>query len=257
MCTVTFSSRKRGYALAMNRDEKLTRAVGLPPAEIVGNGRHVLAPSEPSGGTWIAVNDSGITFTLINWYAISSKVKAKSISRGEVVKAVSSSTTAILAARALEQLPLTHINPFRLIGFFPETKEIFEWRWDLITLSSKKHPWRLQQWISSGFDEAKAQKIRGVTFQNFVKQKSVGSLEWLRRLHRSHAPEIGPFSTCMHRPDAATVSYTEISVSSRKTTMRYFDGSPCHCTRTQLQVCELEKQVRHSKSAILKSLVLT
>ena len=235
MCTVTFSPRKRGYALAMNRDEKLVRSIGLPPAESLINERRVLAPTEPSGGTWIAVNDSGITFTLINWYGISSRVKAKSVSRGEVAKAVSSSTTALLAAGSLEQLPLPHINPFRLIGFFPETNEIFEWRWDLKTLSSKKHPWRLQQWISSGFDEAKAQKIRGVTFQNFVKQKSVGSFEWLRRLHRSHAPNIGPFSTCMHREDAATVSYTEISVTPRKTAMRYFDGSPCQCAGVQLQ----------------------
>jgi len=240
MCTVTFSPRKRGYALAMNRDEKLSRSIGLPPAESLINERHVLAPTEPSGGTWMAVNDSGITFTLINWYAISSKVKAKSVSRGEVVKAVSSSTTALLAAGTLEQLPLPRINPFRLIGFFPETNEIFEWRWDLKTLFAKQHPWRLQQWISSGFDEAKAQKIRGATFQNSVKQKSVGRLEWLRRLHRSHAPNIGPFSTCMHREDAATVSYTEVSVSSRKTAMSYFEGLPCHCARGQLQVHQFD-----------------
>jgi hypothetical protein len=140
---------------------------------------------------------------------------------------------------ALRQLPLPCINPFRLIGFFPETNQIFQWRWDLKTLSEKKHPWRLQQWISSGLDEAKAQNKRGVTFQNSLKQKSVGRLEWLRRLHRSHAPDIGPFSTCMHRADAATVSYTEVSVSSRITAMRYFDGAPCRCARRKLQVCEL------------------
>ena len=39
-------------------------------------------------------------------------------------------------------------------------------------------------------------------------QKFEGRLNWLRRLHRSHLPERGPFSICMHRSDAATVSYT-------------------------------------------------
>jgi len=31
MCTVTFIARRNGYVLGMNRDEKLTRAAGLPP----------------------------------------------------------------------------------------------------------------------------------------------------------------------------------------------------------------------------------
>ena len=240
MCTVTFSPRKRGYALAMNRDEKLTRTSGLPPAVSVINGRRMLAPSEPSGGTWISVNDSGVTFALINWYSIRTRVEIKPVSRGEVVRAVSFCNTGVLADQKLELPPLKHINPFRLIGIFPETKEISEWRWDLTRLSYKKHSWQLQQWISSGFDEANAQKIRGATLQNSLKDKSASSLEWLRRLHRSHLPATGPFSTCMHREDAATVSYTEINVSARKTAMRYFGGSPCHCAPGQLQLHRLD-----------------
>jgi hypothetical protein len=239
MCTVTFSPRKRGYALAMNRDEKLTRTSGLSPAESLINGRRVLAPSEPSGGTWISVNDTGVTFALINWYSIRTKMETKAVSRGEVVRSVSFCNTAVLADEKLELLPLKHINPFRLIGIFPDTKEILEWRWDLNRLSTQKHSWRLQQWISSGFDEPQAQRMRGKTFQTVARQASAGSLVWLRRLHRSHLPTTGPFSTCMHREDAATVSYTEVSVSSQKSTIRYFGESLCRCARGQLQVREL------------------
>ena len=235
MCTVTFSPRKRGYTLAMNRDEQLNRAIGLPPSENIINGRRVLAPSEPGGGTWISLNDAGVTFALINWYSIPTRVEAKPVSRGEVVKAVSSLTTALATAKTLEQLPLPRINPFRLIGIFPDANEIIEWQWDMKKLFPKKLPWRLQQWISSGFDETQAQRMRGITYQKALRQKSVGSLEWLRRLHRSHAPNIGPFSTCMHRADAATVSYTEVAVSPRINTMRYFDGAPCQCAPGQLQ----------------------
>jgi len=56
------------------------------------------------------------------------------------------------------------------------------------------------------------------------------TVSWLRRFHSSHAshaPEIGPYSICMHRNDAATVSYTEVVVSRRITRMRYQSGSPC------------------------------
>jgi len=223
----------------MNRDEQLSRATGLPPSERKINGRSVLAPSEPGGGNWISLNDSGVTFALINWYAIDSPVKASSVSRGEVVSTVGSLTTALSAAAALEHLPLRRINPFRLIGIFPAVNEILEWRWDREKLSLKKHPWGLLQWVSSGFDELQAQRIRGRAFHEAARQKSVGHLGWLRRLHRLHAPNIGPFSICMHRADAATVSYTEVAVVSETSVMRYFAGAPCLCARGQLQVSRL------------------
>ena len=227
MCTVSFLARKNGYALAMNRDEKLTRAVGLPPSKKNINGITVVSPSEPGGGTWIALNDSGVTFTLINWYSIRAQVKSKPVSRGQVVNTVSIAFTPDFAAATLAQLPLKQINPFRLIGIFPAMHEIIEWHWDLKKLISKSHPWRVQQWISSGFDEPTAQRVRNKVFRQALKQKTAGSLDWLRRLHRSHHPQAGPFSTCMHRADAATVSYTEVLVSARKNAMRHQTAAPC------------------------------
>jgi len=211
----------------MNRDEKLTRPAGLPPKEKRVNGRGIIFPSEPGGGTWIAVNDHGATLALINWYSITARVDGKGVSRGEVVNSASAAISPDSADGALHGLPLNRINPFRLIGVFPTTTEIVEWRWNLNQLVRKRHRWKSQQWISSGFDEPAAQRIRGRTFRQAQKQESAGSLDWLRRLHRSHAPETGPFSTCMHRADAATVSYTEISVSAPVAVMRYHTGAPC------------------------------
>lgn len=239
MCTISFIARKNGYALAMNRDEKLTRAIGLPPKLRKVDGRAVLYPSEPGGGTWIALNDSGVTFALINWYSIRAQVKSKPVSRGKVVNTVSTAFTPDFATVALAQLPLKQINPFRLIGFFPATHEITEWRWDLKKLVRKKCPWKMQQWISSGFDEQAAKRLRGQTFRNALAQKSAGSLDWLRRRHRSHTPQTGPFSTCMHRADAATVSYTETTVSTHAVTMRHHTGAPCQCSAHRIKSLSL------------------
>jgi hypothetical protein len=94
-------------------------------------------------------------------------------------------------------------------------------------LVSKKLPWKTQQWISSGFDEPTAQRVRSRVFRSVLRERSAGGLGWLRRLHRSHSPQSGPFSTCMHRTDAATVSYTEISVSDHRAKMGYHGGPPC------------------------------
>lgn len=227
MCTISFIARQRGYLLAMNRDEKLSRAQGLPPKSKFVGERKVICPSEPGGGTWIALNEAGVTFALINWYSVKAQAKANPVSRGVVVASVSAEMSPVAASKILAKLPLKKINPFRLIGVFPATKEVFEWSWDLKKLVQKKHPWRGQQFISSGFDEPKAQRIRSQTFRRALRQKSAGTLGWLRRLHRSHSPEPGPFATCMHRVDAATVSCTEIAVSLRAGTMRYHAVAPC------------------------------
>ena len=240
MCTVTFIARQRGYCLGMNRDEKLTRPAGLPPKKKTVNGCAVLAPLEPGGGTWIAVNDQGATLALINWYSIAARVDGKAVSRGEVVNSVGAISSPDLAEIALHGLPLNRINPFRLIGVFPAFGEIIEWRWDLKRLGRKNHRWKSQQWISSGFDEPTAQRVRGQTFQQAQQQKSAGSLDWLRRLHRSHTPQTGPFATCMHRADAATVSYTEVTVSPHETVMRYYAGAPCQVSA--FPVCHLRRR---------------
>jgi hypothetical protein len=128
---------------------------------------------------------------------------------------------------AISRLRLERINPFRLIGIFPASRKIVEWRWNLKQLARKELPWETRQWVSSGFDEPKAQRVRGYTFRLAKLQRSLAGLDWLRRLHRSHAPRTGPFSTCMHRADAATVAYTEIAVSSRQAILRYCAGAPC------------------------------
>ena len=227
MCTVTFIARQQGYCLGMNRDEKLTRPIGLPPQVRQVNGRTVMCPSEPGGGTWIATNDDAATFALINWYSILARVESAAVSRGEIVNRVSTTSSPEAAQAALGGLPLNCINPFRLIGVFPTTRKIIEWRWDLKQLVRKNLRWQTQQWISSGFNEPTAQNMRGRTFRQAQQQSSAGSVDWLRRLHRSHSPHCGPFSTCMHRIDAATVSYTEVSVVNHKATMRHHTGSPC------------------------------
>lgn len=227
MCTVSFIPRKTGYALAMNRDEKLTRSTGLPPTRKTVGDHVVLYPSESGGGTWIGLNDTGACLALINWYSVDARVKGDSVSRGMAVTSGSAASTRHFVDDALSTLPLRRINPFRLIGVFPATREIAEWRWDLKELARKNHRWRAQQWISSGFDEPTAQRVRARTFEQAQRQLSAGSLGWLRRLHRSHLPETGPFSTCMHRAEAATVSYTEVIVSPHEALMRYHAGAPC------------------------------
>lgn len=239
MCTVSFSPNARGFVLGMNRDEKLTRVAGLPPERRALDGRIALFPSEPGGGTWIGVNDAGVCLALINWYSVTASAPAPAVSRGDVVTAALASDSSIGVEEIVKRLPLARINPFRLIGIFPEAREVFEWRWNLRQLEPFAHPWTANAWFSSGHDEPGAQQTRGKVFAQSLRAPDVGSLDWVRRLHRSHAPERGPYSTCMHRADAASVSYTEVDVADGKQIMRYAGSSPCCSTDESLRQMSL------------------
>jgi hypothetical protein len=227
MCTVTLIAGRSGYALGMNRDEKLTRLSALPPQRLrLGKGE-ALFPSEPSGGAWVGVNDCGITLALINWYSVRERACGRVISRGDIVRSLLGEDSFSAIAESIAVQPLHSVNPFRLIGIFPE-RRVVEWRWDIQQLHSFDHPWRTRAWISSGFDEPGAQRVRGNFFAEALSDAEAETLPWLRRLHASHAPRVGPYSMCMHRDDAATVSYTEIEVAGGSATLRYTACAPCH-----------------------------
>lgn len=229
MCSVTLIARRNGYALGMNRDEQCTRVAARPPMRQQCGEHTAFFPTEPGGGTWLGMNDVGVTFALINWYAVTAHAPGKAVSRGEIPRAALATDSPDQALTALRQLPLPRINPFRLIGVFLAPRIVVEWRWNLRQLTRLEHPWCAATWISSGYDEPGAQQTRGKIFRAALCQRSAGTVDWLRRLHRSHRPETGPYCHCMHRADAATVSYTEVLVTPAVATLRYTPGAPC-CT---------------------------
>jgi hypothetical protein len=227
MCTISFVPNERGFYVAMNRDEKLTRSTALPPAIVDLAKRRAIFPREPEGGTWIAANDAGVCLALINWHTVDREPARSIVSRGQVVRALVAKSSAEEIETGLAALPLGRLRPFRLIAIIPSEKNVTEWRWNRDRLSTRKRAWERHHWFSSGLDEPKAEVERGRVCDSAQRQRSVGNLSWLRRLHRSHSPKRGPFSICMHRSDAATVSYTEVAVSERRATMRYKAGPCC------------------------------
>jgi uncharacterized protein with NRDE domain len=234
MCTVTFIARKNGYVLGMNRDEQLTRVKALPPMRQQINDRAALFPSEPGGGTWIGVNDAGVTIALINWYSVEERVSADPISRGQLARSAMAAIEADSADQILKRFPLERTNPFRLIGVFRDTKQVIEWQWNLSSVRRVAHDWKTNVWISSGFDETGAQVMRRQVFNGQIENGRANNSHWLRAFHASHSPACGPYSVCMHRKDAATVSYTEVAASRRGARMGYSPGPLC-CNRVRLQ----------------------
>ncbi len=226
MCTVTFIPHREGYRLAMNRDERTSRAIASPPAVFQHRGIVSIYPRDAEGGTWIAANGWGIAFALLNWNDTET-LHAKVHSRGSVIPALIDATDSQAAQFALCNLSLEGILPFTLLGLFPEEEALLLWRWNQSSLESQSISWELRQWCSSSLSDAQAAQRRGTTFALALRKSDTGSQRWLRTLHGSHVPGDRAFSTCVHRGDIETVSYTELTCTDRRVECEYVVGSPC------------------------------
>lgn len=227
MCTLTIVPTESGYLAAMNRDELRARPLALPDLFIGHENVRFLSPREASGGTWIASNERGDLLALLNWnLGAWPGSSASPISRGMVIPQLIAATDAAPKEKNIKQLPLESLAPFRLIGVSWEERTILEGRWDGEKIEVLTFPWARGHWFSSSLSDERAARERGATSELAAKQWPVGT-SWLRRLHRSHAPCAGAFSICVHRPEAATVSYTEVHMERNRVTMSYLTGNPC------------------------------
>lgn len=207
----------------MNRDEQVSRPRALAPRRQWTGARASLYPCETGGGTWIGVSEVGLSLALINWYAKPQRDRALCVSRGIIIPHLLAAENLAEVAAMFADLPLAKINPFRLVAVSFEERRLREWRWDGKDLTCSRFGWKPRHWFSSGYDEALANKKRAAVVREAAKPTQAG----LRKLHQSHLPEPGPFSICMHRADAKSVSYTEIVAARSDVAMRYAAGSPC------------------------------
>ncbi len=209
----------------MNRDELLSRGTAMPPRVDLISGTSTVHPVDVAGGSWISANEYGTTWALLNWNIKTESRKERS--RGEVVLSVAGAKRPSEVLKHISLAKLNGIDPFRLIGISSEAQEVTEWRWNGSELSPRTHLWEHNHWFSSGRSDELAAENRGKAFIKGCSLPDAGSLRWLRQMHRSHEPERGAFSICVHREDAATVSYTEIEVTEGNVRMLYRPGGPC------------------------------
>ena len=227
MCTVSFLPMRHGFILAMNRDEQKSRPHARTPRRHQAGSRPSLYPSEPDGGTWIGINDTGLCLALINWYAKPQRDRSLCVSRGVIIPHLLAAGDLVDVGALLGALPLSRINPFRLIAVSRAERAIRQWRWDGTVLGMHRHGWKRTHWFSSGYDEILVNRKRANVVRDAARSLATQTPAWLRKLHRSHQPAHGPLSICMDRDEAQTVSYTEIIATVRQARMRYAAGPPC------------------------------
>jgi hypothetical protein len=230
MCTVSVALSRDGSALRllMNRDERRLRLGARPPALTTrGATRAVWPIDQHAGGTWIAMNEAGLAFALLN-ATTRGKLPAgpAAISRGAVIPS-------LIGARDIDEVERRFINgpaswpclPFTLVV---ATRD----RVTVLTPNGSTAAEMPVVFSSSTLGDDLVDGPRRDLFDHLL-ATSASAWEAQTRLHQHAWPDRRHLSVLMSRADACTVSRTEIIVSSDRCTMQYaaiLDGWPAGVT---------------------------
>jgi len=230
MCTMSWLRDGTGYDLFFNRDEKRSRLPAAPPVVRRVGSTAVLAPRDgEAGGSWLAANEHGLTLALLNGYlggdAVAAPASGPWTSRGRLVMDLSDCSAVSELAGRLKTLDLAKFRSFHLVAFDSRAGLLASWRdgaLECVDENSFSAPL-----ISSSFSFAEVAESRRAQYREYIDVADGSKVEASLAYHRSHCPERGPFSPCMHREDARTVSLTWVRVDRARVQMRYAADAPC------------------------------
>lgn len=226
MCTFSWERfAGGGYTVWFNRDELKTRPVASPPEKRELDGVAFLSPRDPrGGGTWMLVNDRGITLCLLNRWGDQSRCLDSPRSRGRLVWEMGGVFSLDEVAEKLGDL--THYRGFTLVAISSADARCFDWDGDILECRP------LPPFLTSSsyrFDEVRA-----------ARSKRFRAGKRGTDFHDSPDEEPSPFSVRMNRPDAQTWSRSQINVTDRAS-WRYLGeqanlGGPPEFTERELRL---------------------
>jgi hypothetical protein len=223
MCTVSWIHQDGGYTLLCNRDEKRTRGIATSPQLHERGGVKYLAPVDAeSGGTWIAVNEFGMSVCLLNGDQSRPALRSRGLLPGELIWQASVPDCVM----TLHQMDLSIFAPFTVLILKPGSDATVA-LWDGANLAVDRNADARMPLVSSSFDTARVRRHR----EDSLAQLAIlaGRLDpmALRDFHSSHGTGPDAYSPCMHRPDAHTVSFSCVTVTPEDIHFVYKPAAPC------------------------------
>jgi hypothetical protein len=222
MCTVSIVRLPHFLRFVVNRDEQRARALALPPSVRRAGALRMLAPTDPpSGGTWVACNETGLAVALLNVNAEASTTPPSARSRGEIVPTLMTCRSLTDVERAAAGLEARAYSPFRLVAVHADEGRVLElWPGDRI---SRDLPLDIpRMFTSSGLGDHHVEQPRRDLFMRMVLDGSSIDLSTRQdQFHEHHWPSQPWLSVHMSRADAWTVSRTTLEIGGDRMAMRY------------------------------------
>lgn len=227
MCTVTWWRAADGYELYFNRDELKSRLPGLPPEELeLGAVRYLSPRDADAGGTWLLVNEYGLSVCLINQYPLRRPVpRGPLVSRGCLVRRMADCRSVDEIKNRLRGQDLFAYRPFQMIAVSPDGADA-ACAWDGHRLAETDNPHASMPFTSSSYLTEQTVRHRRERFASIVAERGDMSPADLLAFHREHHVDVGAFSVFMQRDDAETVSLTQVVVRPELITMTYSQKVP-------------------------------
>ncbi len=223
MCTATwrFEDEDR-YEVFFNRDESRARRPATAPSLHVLNGVSYVAPTDKEqGGTWIGVNEAGVTLCLLNLYG--PRIPApdpRKTSRGIMLGSCMDVHRLSELAGRMAHSALRDVNPFLLLGLAPRAVPVC-YRWDGTSVSMSELKAADMPVTSSSQATARVVKHRRQLLGRLLDGQSKPTREVLLTFHRGAAEKDRATSVCMSRPDAHTVSFSHVRVEPERGLFEY------------------------------------
>lgn len=211
----------------MNRDERRSRSPAEPPSVIRAGEFKAIAPLDPEGGgTWIGVNDQGLTVALANVYPSDPPpLPLGPRSRGLLVLEALACPDGEAVMALVDDTEVTRFQPFELLAFEPD-RPVSKAVWDgrELTHGRRREPGLTA--TSSSRDQRTAEGVRRAWFEAQAASHGGYTAPLLESLHRSRHPTPGPWAVSMERSDAATVSMSTVTVDAESVSFVYTPGPP-------------------------------
>jgi hypothetical protein len=255
---VTWTRRSGGYDLLFNRDELLTRKEAAPPRIHTGEGVRWIAPVDGDhGGSWVTANESGVTLALLNGRPDPEESDPEGFrSRGLLLADLAPAADLEEAGRRLHAQDLSVYRSFRLVAVVSgRSARLLEW--DGSRLTADQEADRRLPIVSSSFEETEVGEARRREYERITglapgapeyrdlegtgpsratpppgaprsgqTDIRLPTLERLLAFHRSRRGGPNAYTVAMRRAEAATRSFTRITMDAEEAVMRYAPGLP-------------------------------
>lgn len=208
---MTWRRSGAAYDIFFNRDEQRVRAPACAPRRFGTAPRRYLAPIDgQGGGTWLAVNEAGLTVGLLNYYdGQRAPPPCAPRSRGLLVLEQMKWARAAEVREGLARTDLRPYPAFLLVAVDPA--EGWLARWDGLRLREAPLAPADRPLSTSSFDTDAVLCERRARYQALV-GAGEPDLDRLFQFHRDRSPRGGAYSVWMDRPDAWTVSFSRVQV---------------------------------------------
>lgn len=232
---MTWWRDKDRYEIFFNRDELKTRSRALPP-EIrqTDQGVRYLAPTDPdAGGTWMLVNEFGLTVCLLNRWHDEAKVGAagqneiKHQSRGILVLGFAGAKTAAEVIAQLRDTDSRVYKPFTLVVADANELLVEVWDGERMFPEVAEAPLTSSSYCFPEVSQARTEGYQALpdTDPATLRIYQAGGVA-VEGGGMNKESKLSAYTVRMNRPDAQTWSRSHLMVSSERIRWQYVEEMP-------------------------------